>query len=65
MNPRVAFVLAGIALLGVVFVVLKLAGVIAWSWWMVTLPFWGGAALIAALFLFAMFAYVFLADWSK
>jgi hypothetical protein len=28
-------------LLGVVFVVLKLCGVINWSWWWVTLPFWG------------------------
>lgn len=32
-------------LLGVVFVVLKLLGVINWSWWLVTLPFWGGAIL--------------------
>lgn len=31
--------------LGVVFVVLKLLGVINWSWWLVTLPFWGGAIL--------------------
>jgi len=28
-------------LLGVVFVVLKLTHVIDWSWWYVTLPFWG------------------------
>lgn len=26
--------------LGVVFVVLKLLGVIDWSWWWVTAPFW-------------------------
>lgn len=32
-------------LLGVVFVTLKLCDVIAWSWWWVTLPFWGGAAI--------------------
>ena len=32
-------------LLGVVFVVLKLLGVINWSWWLVTLPFWGGVIL--------------------
>ena len=32
-------------LLGIVFVVLKLMGYIAWSWWWVTLPFWGGFAL--------------------
>ena len=32
-------------LLGVVFVVLKLTNYIDWSWWYVTLPFWGGVAL--------------------
>jgi hypothetical protein len=31
--------------LGVVFVTLKLLGVIDWSWWWVTLPFWGGIVL--------------------
>lgn len=40
-----------LGLLGIVFVVLKLTGVIAWSWWLVTLPFWGGLALAIALFL--------------
>lgn len=64
MNPRVFFA-AAIVLLGAVFIALKLAGVIGWSWWLVTLPFWGGAALLVALLLFAMFAYIFLADWSK
>lgn len=34
-----------VGLLGVVFVVLKLTHVIDWSWWYVTLPFWGGLAL--------------------
>ena len=28
--------------LGLIFVTLKLCGVITWSWWWVTLPFWGG-----------------------
>lgn len=32
-------------MLGVAFVVLKLVGVINWSWWWVTLPFWGGLVL--------------------
>jgi len=36
-----------LGLLGVAFVVLKLTGVINWSWWYVTLPFWGGLALFA------------------
>lgn len=38
-----------VGLLGVVFVTLKLLGVIDWSWWWVTLPFWGGLALFAAI----------------
>ena len=47
---------SAMGLLGVVFVTLKLLGiapVAAWSWWMVTLPFWGGLALIFAIFLIA------------
>jgi len=36
-----------LGLLGVAFVVLKLTGVIDWSWWWVTLPFWGGLALVS------------------
>lgn len=35
-----------LGLLGVAFVVLKLCGVIDWSWWWVTAPFWGCAAII-------------------
>lgn len=34
-----------LGLLGVLFVGLKLGGVIGWSWWYVTLPLWGGAAV--------------------
>lgn len=43
-----------IPLLGVLFVGLKLMGYIAWSWWWVTLPFWGGAALAIVAFLLTM-----------
>jgi hypothetical protein len=35
-----------LGLLGVAFVVLKLTGFIDWSWWWVTLPFWGGIVLL-------------------
>lgn len=38
-----------LGLLGVVFVTLKLLGVINWSWWWVTAPFWGGIALVLAI----------------
>jgi hypothetical protein len=39
-------------LLGVAFVVLKLIGVINWSWWWVTLPFWGGLAIVFGVLAF-------------
>lgn len=35
-----------VGLLGVVFVALKLTHVIDWSWWYVTMPFWGGFAFL-------------------
>lgn len=43
-----------LGLLGIVFVTLKLLGISAvasWSWWWVTAPFWGVAALALAVFL--------------
>jgi hypothetical protein len=46
-----------VGLLGVVFVTLKLCGVIDWSWWMVTMPFWIGLAIIlVAVILMYLFA---------
>jgi hypothetical protein len=46
-------------LLGVLFVGLKLCGVIDWSWWLVTAPFWGplaiGLAVCIVVFPFALF----------
>ena len=43
-----------LGLLGVVFVVLKLCGVINWSWWWVTVPFWGGVAILIAIILIGL-----------
>jgi len=43
-----------IGALGIVFVVLKLCGVINWSWWLVTLPFWGEAAIAASICIVAI-----------
>ena len=39
-------------ILGIVFIVLKLTGNIAWSWWWVTAPFWAPFAAVTCLFLF-------------
>jgi len=49
-----------VGLLGVVFVTLKLAGVITWSWWWVTAPFWGPVVL----FVIALVALIFSASRS-
>ena len=35
--------------LGIVFTVLKLTGVISWSWWLVLLPFYGGLAVLGVV----------------
>lgn len=47
-----------IGLFGVALVLLKLCGVVDWPWWLVTLPFWGGATLAVVIMLayFAWFA---------
>lgn len=43
------------ALLALVFITLKLCGVIAWSWWLVLLPLYFGVAFIVGLIvLFAL-----------
>jgi hypothetical protein len=38
-----------LGLLTILFVGLKLANVIAWSWWFVLLPLYGGLAILAIL----------------
>lgn len=47
---------SALGLLGVAFVVLKLTGVIHWSWWWVTAPFWGGFAIVLAILLVSVAA---------
>lgn len=32
-------------ILTIIFIILKLCGVINWAWWLVLLPTWGGIAL--------------------
>lgn len=54
-----------LGLLGVCFVVLKLCGVINWSWWWVTAPFWGGLALVAVVLLIGLLGAVIAAWVSK
>jgi hypothetical protein len=51
-------------LLGTAFVVLKLCHVIDWSWWLVTLPFWGGFAVLAAILAVWGLGILAMAAWS-
>ncbi len=44
------------SLLALIFITLKLTGVITWSWWWVTAPLWGGLAFVAAIFLIILAA---------
>lgn len=52
-------------LLGLIFVTLKLTGHITWSWWLVTLPFWGGLALVLSIALIALLLTLIFALFSK
>ena len=48
-----------LGLLCIVFIVLKLTGYINWSWWWVTIPIWGGAAIfIIGLLIFLLIALI-------
>lgn len=38
-------------ILFLVFLVLKLTGVIDWSWWWITAPLWGGFGILLGIFL--------------
>lgn len=44
-----------ISLLTVAFIVLKLTGVIAWSWWLVLLPLYGYLVLLLSVCLLSCF----------
>ena len=48
-----------LGLLGVAFVILKLDKVIDWSWWWVTLPFWGGLVLILIGFIIVILLHIY------
>ena len=46
------------SLLGILFITLKLTGIIAWSWWWVTAPLWGPVTVLVGLaFVFGTIAY--------
>ncbi len=51
-QTTVSFPILGI--LGICFIILKLCHVIDWSWWYVTLPFWGLWVVLFVLFIFTL-----------
>lgn len=51
-------------LLGIAFVILKLTNFIDWSWWWVTIPFWGSVVLVIIVqLLVALFFYFAKKKW--
>lgn len=54
----------GVSFLGLLFIaflVLKLCGVIDWSWWWVTAPLWGGLAVTISFGLIGLI--ILLVEW--
>jgi hypothetical protein len=43
-----------LSLLGLLFITLKLLGVITWSWWLVLLPVYGGLVILGLVFTVAV-----------
>ncbi len=50
------------SVVGIVFIILKLVGVIDWSWWWVTLPLWGGIVLLGVLLVVILILTALLGD---
>lgn len=63
MNKNTTVVKGGASfmeLLQVAFIVLKLCGVIKWSWWWVLAPLWASIGLTVVILLVALIVCVFL-----
>jgi hypothetical protein len=43
-----------LGILGLIFITLKLTGVIGWSWWWVLSPFWIPILCVAVILIFAL-----------
>lgn len=51
--------------LGLLFIGLKLGGIIDWSWWWVLAPFWGGIAFALFVITFIVFLASIIAWFDK
>lgn len=56
-NTEVSGGISFMGLLAIVFITLKLCNVITWSWWLVTLPLWGGLAMFLLVCIAVIIAY--------
>lgn len=54
-----------LGLLALVFITLKLCGVIAWSWWLVLLPLYFGVAVLLFFLLMAIIGWLGLASVGR
>lgn len=54
-----------LGLLALVFITLKLCGVIAWSWWLVLLPLYFGVAVLLFFFLMTIIGWLGLASVGR
>jgi hypothetical protein len=54
-TPR-PFGISFLSLLALLFIGLKLTGYINWSWWLVTLPLWGGL-IVTFIIVWAVLVY--------
>lgn len=50
-DDKITSMFSALSALTIVLSILKLCGLITWSWVFVTLPLWGGAVLFAIFFL--------------
>ena len=50
-SERRNFIMSFLSVLGLIFIALKLLGVITWSWWIVLAPLYFGLVLTILLFL--------------
>jgi len=59
MNNNNSSAISGLGgmMLFIAFLVLKLTGVIGWSWWWVTAPLWGPVALVVLGFVIGLCIY--------
>lgn len=64
-RPTATFHFPLLAILGLIFVTLKLTGYIAWSWWWVLAPFWVGFAIAAVVLIAALLFVALVSMWGR